>query len=399
MTDLSDEILPLLTDLESDRVERTTSTNKTDKFCEVICAFSNDMPNHRQPGYLLIGVNDDGTLSGLKVTDDLLKNLAANRDNGQIQPLPIMAVEKKSYPDGDIAFVKVTPSPTPPVRYQGRTWIRVGPRRATATVEEERCLSERRLSLAVSYDALPCRNSALADISLPIFRDYRPQAVDQSIIDENHRDIELQLASLSFFDLTTRCPTYGGILLFGINPRQFIPGAYIQYLQYPGTESTDLPVDEAEISGDLLTVLRELDARMRLIIKSRPVATQGLQESRYSNYPPTALRELLMNAVMHRDYQSTAPIRFYCFSDRIEIFSPGGLYGGVTPDNFQSRNPSSYRNPTIAVAMKNLDYVNKFGTGISRARSELAKNGNPPAEFNFESSHSVLVIIREKAAA
>ena len=97
MTDLNDEILPLLTDLESDRVERTISTNNTDKFCEAICAFSNDMPGHRQPGYLLIGVNDDGTLSGLNVSDRLLLNLANIRQNGQIQPLPFMVVGKKSY--------------------------------------------------------------------------------------------------------------------------------------------------------------------------------------------------------------------------------------------------------------------------------------------------------------
>ena len=69
-----DEIRALLNDLESDNVERTISTTNTDKFGQAICAFANDLPDHRKPGYLFLGVKDDGTILGLDVTDDLLKN-------------------------------------------------------------------------------------------------------------------------------------------------------------------------------------------------------------------------------------------------------------------------------------------------------------------------------------
>ena len=78
---------------ESYRLERTVSTTNTDKFCQAICAFSNDLPNGGKPGYLLIGVKDDGIVSGLKVTDDLMQNIAALRSDGNILPLPQMAVE------------------------------------------------------------------------------------------------------------------------------------------------------------------------------------------------------------------------------------------------------------------------------------------------------------------
>ena len=74
------------------------------------------------------------------------------------------------------------------------------------------------------------------------------------------------------------------------------------------------------------------------------------------DYPEWALRELLTNAVMHRNYDSNAPIRFYAFSDHIEIQNPGGLYGEATPENFPTRN--DYRNPVIAEAMKSLGFVN-----------------------------------------
>lgn len=72
----TDEIRAMLLDIENDRVERTISTTNTDKFGQAICAFANDLPNHKQPGYLFLGVTDDGAVSGINVTDELLKNIA-----------------------------------------------------------------------------------------------------------------------------------------------------------------------------------------------------------------------------------------------------------------------------------------------------------------------------------
>ena len=138
------QLIALLPKLESDRVERTISVSDTDKFSQAICAFANDLPNHRQPGYLLIGVMDDGNLSGLQVSDQLLQNLGAIRADGNVLPSPAINVQKFSLTGGDIAVVEVLPSDMPPVRYKGRVWIRVGPRKAVANEHEERILSERR---------------------------------------------------------------------------------------------------------------------------------------------------------------------------------------------------------------------------------------------------------------
>ena len=127
------EVRELIGDLESDRVERTTSTKDTDKFCEAICAFANDMPANNRPGYLVIGAGDDGTIEGVNVTDRLLRQLSDCADSGQIVPLPSMAVQKVPLPEGDVAVVEVRPSDMPPVRYRGRVWIRRGPRKAIAS--------------------------------------------------------------------------------------------------------------------------------------------------------------------------------------------------------------------------------------------------------------------------
>jgi len=99
------------------------------------------------------------------------------------------------------------------------------------------------------------------------------------------------------------------------------------------------------------------------------------------NYPYWALRELAMNAVMHRDYQSNTPIRLYQFDDRIEIMNAGNLYGNARPENFP--NVNDYRNPIIAEAMKVLGYVNRFSRGVNRVNQELVANGNPEAYFKF----------------
>jgi len=388
-----EELEALLTDVESDSVERTVSTTNTDKFSQAICAFANDMPNHRRPGYLVIGVHDNGERNGLIVEDQLLQNLSAIRSDGNVLPQPAMTVAKFSFDDGEVAVVEVLPSDLPPVRYKGSVWIRVGPRRAVANEQEERILSERRVALARTFDARPCVEARLEDLALGQFDAYRHQAVDQDTIASNHRNIEEQLASLRFFDLDRRCPTHAGILLFGKNPRYFLPGAYVQYLRLPGVDLTDIPLDQAEISGDLFTTLRDIEARARLLVNTAMRSSGALREALVPDYPEKALREFLMNAVMHRNYDSTAPVRFYVFSDHIEIQSPGGLYGEANKDNFPNRN--SYRNPVIAEAMKSLGFVNRFGYGVTRANALLRENGNPQAEFEFD-EHTVLVRIRRR---
>ena len=97
-----EEVRALLQSTETYRIERTTSTGDMDKFQEAICAFANDLPNSRKKGYLILGAYDNGTLSGLKVTDALLKKIAAIRSDGNILPLPIMSVERFEYEDGDL---------------------------------------------------------------------------------------------------------------------------------------------------------------------------------------------------------------------------------------------------------------------------------------------------------
>ena len=390
----TDQLLALLADHESDAVEFTTFTKNTDKFCEAICAFANDFPNRRQPGYLLVGVNDDGTVSGLVVTDQLLRRLADLRSNVNLEPLPAMTVEKYTLPDGEIAVVEVLPSNLPPVRYRGRVWIRVGPARRGANQQEERILVEKRAALQKPFDIRPCHGCTLDDLVMDLFSvSYLPAAVDRDVIAENQRDITEQMASLRLYDLVAECPTNAAALLFAKDPLRWIAGAYVQFVRWSGTTMADDPISAKSFSGELLTVLREVASFVELRTESYPVAETPFRERPEIDYPPVAVREILMNAIMHRSYESNAPVQFYWYEDRIDIQSPGGLYGMASPENFPRQ--TDYRNPVIAEAMATLGYVNHFGRGVIRAQDALRRNGNPEAEFTFDPSHVLATIWRK----
>ncbi|MBY0506205.1 MAG: putative DNA binding domain-containing protein [Bryobacteraceae bacterium] len=381
------ELLALLADVESFRVERTVSTKDTDKFSQAICAFANDLPGARLPGYLLIGADDkSGQPVGVRADDPLLRNLAGLTADGNILPAPAIAIQQFRLASGDVIAIEVQPSDLTPVRYKGQVWIRRGPRKGIANESEESLLVERRTAAARTFDAQPCAGASLSDLALELFTNtYRPLAIDAEVIAENHRPIERQLASLRFFDLARNYPTYAGVILFGRDVGAWLPNAYVEYVRFAGESLADEVTSEKRFQGELVSVTRDLSSYVHLITNQRPVRADALREVTIADYPEVAIREFLMNAVLHRSYEAPQPVRFYQYSDRIEIQNPGPLYGLARRENFPGQ--TSYRNPVLAEAMKVLGVVNRFGRGVERAQAALAKNGSPPAEFAFGELH------------
>uniref|UniRef100_UPI0009EC2BA2 RNA-binding domain-containing protein n=1 Tax=Candidatus Symbiothrix dinenymphae TaxID=467085 RepID=UPI0009EC2BA2 len=374
----------ILSDTESYHVERTISTDNMDKFCQAICAFSNDVSGSGKNGYLILGAHDDGKLSGLKVDDKLLLKISNIRTDGNILPQPVMTVEKFTFDAGDLLVAEVQPSELPPIRYKGRVWVRVGPRKGLATDAEQKILTERRLSCIRTFDAMPCIGTSIADLDIPIIKkEFLPQAVAEEVLEEDKRSIEEQLSSLGFYDLRYNCPTCGAIILFGLNPERYIHGSYVQYVRFKGKNKAADIANEFKFSGNLCKALVKIDNFIETSVsQKRPIPVSVLREETVSNYPYWATRELLMNAIMHRDYESNAPIQFYEYDDRIEVLNHGGLYGKVHSGNFP--NVNDYRNPFIAEAMKVLGYVNRFSRGVNRVQKELIDNGNGEATFNLK---------------
>ena len=376
------EIQALLHSTETYRVERTVSTGDMDKFQEAICAFANDLPNSRKNGYLIIGAHDNGELSGLKVTDDLLKKIAAIRSNGNILPIPVMNVDRYEFPEGDLLVAEVSPSDLPPVRYRGRTFVRIGPRRDIATEAEERILAERRMSFMATFDTTPCFAAKLSDINTDLLHDkYLVPLLGKDVVDSDARPIEEQMAAVGMYDTEHSCPTYAALVLFGQMPRRFMPGLYVQYVNFRGNDVTSEVINEMQLEGNYCEMLPRLESLLEMsVIKKKPVFVSILREEMVTNYPYNAIRELLLNACMHRDLQSNTPLRFYEYADHLEILNAGGLYGNARPENFP--NVNDYRNPLVASAMKTMGYVNMFNRGVGQVQTDLKENKNKPALFD-----------------
>ncbi|MBI4699891.1 MAG: putative DNA binding domain-containing protein [Deltaproteobacteria bacterium] len=393
MTLAVEELRQLAADVESDRVERKRSLAEPERVREAICAFANDLPGHGKPGYLLIGVEDDGSTGRLDVTDELLRKLADMRSDGNILPMPLMSVERLEIePGAFVAVVEVLPASAPPVRLRGRVHVRVGPRRAIATVEEERRLTEKQVDGVLTFDQRPCRPATLDDVDLDGFRkQYLPRVVAADVLAENLRSPEDQLASLRLVDPRSGAPTFAGILTVGKDPLRWLPGAYVQFVRFEGPDRASPIRAHERALGNLLEQLPKMELVLRVWIQVAIVPTAGLQNAQSPDYPLAALRELVVNAITHREYDGgNAPVYVYWFSDRVEVMSPGGLYGAVSPENFGRH--TSYRNPTLAEAMKALQYSERFGVGIQKVHRELEHNGNPPPRFEF-SPTSVLATV------
>ena len=399
MTTLENEDwMRLLGQIESDRVEfkEVLSRSTSDDIREAICAFANDLPDHRQPGVAFVGVRNDGSVAGLTVTDHLLLQLADMKTDGNIVPLPSMTVEKRTLPDGDVAVVIVQPSDSPPVRCRGRIHIRIGPRRGIATAQDERILNEKRRFGDIPFDIYPVPSATLPDLDLLQFeREYLAQAFAPDILESNDRSIEEKLAAtkmVASMDDTT--PTILGLLVIGKNPQDFLPGAYVQFLRLAGTEVTDPVLDEEAISGTISDILRRLDEKLNSHNRTAVDILSESVERQKSTYPITAIQQIARNAVMHRSYEgNNAPVRVYWYDDRIEIMSPGGVFGTVTADNFGQPGVTAYRNPNLAESMRNLGFVQRYGIGISLAKRLLQEAGHPDIVFNAD-TNNVLVTIR-----
>ena len=387
------ELAAFAADLENFHVERKRSMSDRSKIEEAICAFANDLPASGKTGVILVGVEDNGTPSKLPVTDQLPQNLSSIRSDGNILPFPQITVYKAQLEGGDIAVVEVLPSTNTPLRLRGRVHIRVGPRRDTATRDEERILTEKRRAFDGPYDQSPVPGATLDDLDLDLFRtEYLPAALDADTLAKNQRSVPEQLASLHLAS-PDAVPNVAGVVMLGIDPTTWVKGAYIQFLRIDGAELTDPVVDRKELVGPTARVLVQADELARTHIRVAAQVAGTDRERNHPDYPMDALQQLVRNAVMHRNYETShAPTLWYWFSDRIELHNPGGLFGRATPETFGEPGGNDYRNPTIAASLAALGFVQKFGLGVPLARKACRDNGNPEPKFTFGSGNFAVTL-------
>ena len=398
MPDFTDEeLLQIIEYSEADCVEfkEFLSGSATERIREAICAFANDLPARGKPGFVFVGVRDNRTIAGLPVTDELLRQLADMKTDGNIVPPPSLNVEKRVMQGEEIAVVTVQPSDSPPVRYKGTIYIRIGPRRAIATAQDERILNEKRRFGNIPFDLHPIPTAGISDLNLAQFaNEYLPQAIAADILEANERASEERLAATKMIaSVDEQIATVLGILVLGKNPQDFLPGAYVEFLRIDGIELADPIVDDENIGGTIPDLLRRLDDKLTAHNRIAVDFTTSVVEQRTELYPIPALQQITRNAVMHRTYESTnAPIRVSWFNNRIEVLSPGGAFGMVTVERFGQPGLTDYRNPNLAEAMKHLGYVQRFGAGIPIAKRLLQTAGHPGPEFDVHDNYVLATI-------
>ena len=392
-----EELERLIEAAESTRVEfkETLAGSAPTRVREAICAFANDLPGTGSPGIAVIGLKDNGVAAGTAVTDEMLRALADMRSDGNTLPPPTLLVEKRYFKGNEIAVVTVVPSDSPPVRYKGVIHVRSGPRRGIATAQEERILNERRRHGDRPFDVSPVPDTGVTDLNRRQFEDeYLPNAVDREFLWANDRSFGERLAAAKMIaSVDDERVTVLGLMVLGVRPRDFIPGAYIQFLRIGGSDLSDPIIDERVIDGTVSEMLSSIDDKLRSHNLRRVDVVSQDTETHTDTYPLTALRELVRNAVIHRDYETTnAPVRVTWFRDRIEIQNPGGPFGSVTTANFAQPGVTDYRNPNLAESMRVLGYVQRFGVRIPTAQRLLCKAGHPEIEFGVEPTHLLATV-------
>ncbi len=284
-----DDLELLMADMESDLVERKESWggDAPDKGRQAVCAFANDLPDRQMPGVLFVGIRDDGSLAGLPITDQLLRTLADMKTDGQILPPPTLVAERRRLRGSDVAVVTVQPADAPPVRYRGRVWIRIGPRRGVATVQDERILNEKRRHRDLPFDLQPVTFANLSELNRRLFeQEYLPAITAPDVLAANQRTYEERLAACRMIVAPDQpLPTVLGILVLANRPDDFIPGDYVQFLRIDGLGLSDPIRDAKRPAGPLGQVLRELDLIMESHMRTSVDVTSAPTETRTLTIP------------------------------------------------------------------------------------------------------------------
>lgn len=375
---------------EDDRIEWKQSSRDASGILQAVCALANDLGDSHKPGYLLIGVDKNGTVVGVDTRGAKLdeeQRILANRLHSlNLWPTPSFDIQVIEYEGKSVFVVRVEPYPVPPiVTVDTVAWVRHGSTTYRAREADIQRLRERRPEKSHPFDFRPWAGATLSDLNINLLT-RRYEAAKEGV---DNPDLFPSLESwLSQVQLGARVqgtwtPNPSALLLFGLSPQTFFPGATVEFVRYAGMD-IDAPVAwRKTATGTLPEQLETLWAQMNSHVVVVPGASEGIRSPFVPEYPLEALKELVRNMVQHRQYEGTnAPGRVEWFDDRIEFSNPGGPFGRASEGEFGSQ--SDYRNPTLTDWLVQLGYVEQLGRGVRLVRRFLEKNGNPKLEVELD---------------
>ena len=337
---------------------KANMTNETALAIEMV-AFSNS-----GGGSIFIGVNKDSTLTGLDGIDiERLNQLVSNAASQHVKPPINPQTENKVIEDNHVIQVVVPDGIRKPyMDLNGAIWVKSGSdkRKATSSEEIQRIFQSANL---IYGDKIPVSGTSMADLDLDYFKKFFDTHFNPPL-EQQEVSVPLLLHNMNLMKdglLNTAC-----VLLFAKEPSFKLPVFIIKAIAFPGDEihATDYH-DSREITGKLADVFHQARSFVLGNI-SHQQGKQSVNAPGLPEIPPLVLEELIANALIHRDYFVSAPVRIFVFSDRIEIINPGHLPNNITIENIKL-GITNTRNPTMASFATKLLPYRGLGTGIIRA--------------------------------
>ena len=396
------ELLEILSNGENSGVEFKRDDVRPEALAKEIAALLN-----LRGGHILLGVEDDGSVSGLTRDPMRAEEWVMTICRDHLRPAMIPFWEVIEWNGAKVIGIIELPSDSPDKPYKAKrgsywqVYVRVGSTSREATREEEARLYQ--ASGLMRYDLKPVPGSGLQDLDLRrlenYFRDIRQQtwplredeedeAAWQKLLEKLLENTELMVEQGGRYMATA-----GGMLLFGQRPNRFLPQAGISAAAYPGSVKDYATRERAVLRGPMVPLrdrngevleagLIELAmefVRRNTVVESR-IDEGGVRHDRWSDYPLEAVREAIVNAVAHRDYTiAVTDIELSLFENRLEVTSPGNLPNTVTVEKMRE-GVRAARNELIKEVLRDYRYIEATGLGVPRKiiRGMLEHNGTEP---------------------
>lgn len=403
------ELLELIANGENSGVEFKRDDLRPEQLAKEVVALANF-----QGGRILLGVDDDGTITGIQ-RGDLERWVMDTVFGRTVHPMILPFYEEVQVDDQHrVAVVSISQGTTKPyvVRHHGREdiYIRIGSTSQLATREQQARLYA--IGGMLHAELLPVSGSGLRDLSRERLTDYLATIVGDKEIPASDEAWGERLCGLGFMVERQDGPpvcTIAGLVLFGYTPRRFLHQAGIRWMAFEGDDKSYKALDDRLVDGPLValrkavpggeSVIAENGLLESLINAMRPFVSEeagevdaSIRRERTWLYPVEAIREAIVNAVAHRDWTRYEEIEVARYADRLEVLSPGALRNSMTVKKMVAGQRSP-RNPLIVEVLRDYGYVDARGMGVRNKIIPLLreKNGTEP-EFIATEDHLRLVM-------
>jgi len=322
-------------------------------------------------GDLILGVDDNKDIIGIDNAEQFAADIQSYLTDN-IVPIAPISVLSLTYKHKELILISVWEGAKKPYSFKQVIYNRVGSNTVVAKNTEILSLIENRKKADFNWERMPVLGAELADLdSYEIQRTI--ELVKKRDAQRTFTDVEdflIQQGLILNGNITNAC-----MVLFGKNPTRFISQSKIRLTVYPDKNATNTFLEdrffEGNIFSNITSVFTYLDA-----LYAKTIRIEGIHRTEKKNYPEIALREGILNAIVHRDYKSANGfLQISIFSDRTEISNYGSLPEGITVADLKKEHPSILRNPDIANICFIRQYIEMVGSGIIRILSECKKNG------------------------